>query len=187
MADQKPAPRPMYQPTPEELKNLHSRMDDTPKAGYYRRAREILADVDGNLFFDLRTGWSVRSQSDANLWHPDRHAIRSSALQLHQLPVGSDRAQLAAHLPQPPYQGSRKIPAPAVQAHDCLHGLPHHPGPTLLAGAVGSPAAHQESHVQRHRAARQRPGAEPIRRMAAPVSPRPRCRTPHLARAVASV
>jgi len=60
----------MYQPTPEELANLYNRMDNTPKAGYYRRAREILANVDENLLFDLRTGWSIRSQSDANIWHP---------------------------------------------------------------------------------------------------------------------
>jgi hypothetical protein len=60
----------LYQPTPAELANLHGRMDVTPKAGYYRRARELLADVNTNVAFNLLQGWSVRSQADANLRHP---------------------------------------------------------------------------------------------------------------------
>lgn len=64
MADQTPAERKMYQPTPEEIANLYSRMNETIKAAYYERAREILADVNRNFVFDLRDGWSIRSQSE---------------------------------------------------------------------------------------------------------------------------
>ena len=48
----------MYQPTQEELANLNNGMNSSPKSRYYERAREILANVNANLVFDLLTGWS---------------------------------------------------------------------------------------------------------------------------------
>jgi hypothetical protein len=63
-------PPAMYQPTQEELANLNNGMNSSPKSRYYERAREILANVNANLVFDLLTGWFVHSQSDANLRHP---------------------------------------------------------------------------------------------------------------------
>ena len=64
----------MYQPTPEEIANVYSRMNDTLKAPYYERAREILQDVNKNFIFDLSYGWFVRSSSQPDMRTASTHA-----------------------------------------------------------------------------------------------------------------
>ena len=116
----------MYQPTPEEIANVYSRMNNTLKAPYYERAREILQDVNKNFVFDLSYGWFVRSSSQPGM----QYGIdtRYEPPLCHCASYWSDPAA-----PNPPHIYLNKPNGGKLLRRQCKHTLAYMAYRTILA------------------------------------------------------